>query len=203
MIGRLQSVRTYISLIAVLGLIIFDSRYRFDPAFVSAKWQNRSDQRGWSLFYPQRYVYEHGGLRYDADMKKIEALISSNRTLLSDRATSYYAASMLPVYVVNVHRHQGRNSRSSAARFLDARIACYIEEEENRQKFISFLQQQQKLAESRPWLAIEYVLLNRDASNKNLSTDCLASRQRVIASELTQIGEQLYQGEYLDLYKLD
>jgi len=189
-------------LLAIVGLLSFDARYHFDSALIDLKRQHKSDQLNWSIFYSQENVFKNSGIKYQADMQEIERLIQSNVSILSDLATSYYSATMLPVYVANVHRHQGRYRRSSTAAFLDKRYACYIEYQENLDKLNQFLHKQGNENINKPHLSLNYIIVNNDPDNRNLREDCMAFQRNVLGRELVKLADILYKGEYLDLYQV-
>ena len=203
----MEFIRSKISLamllVLILATVVYDSRYHFDSALVEAKKKHQSAQRNWSVFYSQREVYEHSPLRYVEDIHAISELIDPQTTVLSDLATSYYLAATLPVYVPNIHRHQGRYQRPIWAKFIDKRYACYTEIEENSKNYVSFISNQKRKKNQADHLMVRYFIVNSDKINHNLRRDCLAFRARYIEEQLMLYGQKLYQGEYLTLFTVE
>lgn len=183
--------------ISLCVLLIFDGKYHFDKELVQIKSKHFSDQRNWSLFYPQSYVYQNSSIRYQNDLDEISKVIEPKAVVISDKATSYYLAASSPVYVVNVQNHHGRSHNSDWAHMLDNRFGCYIEHTENKDKLGRFLAEQQGKS-----VRISYLVLNRDTKNKNLKADCWAFRNNAIAKHIEPLASRVYAGEYLDLYKI-
>ena len=186
--------RAYIGLLALLALVIYDSWFHFDRERVEVKQAHRSDQRHWSLYYPQIHVFKHSSMRYQNDFAQMESLIEPGSLLLSDVATSYFAAADLPVYAVNVHPHQGRWQRRPWARFLDKRYFCYQEFQENREEVREHLRKHPEL---------RYVIVNRDGITWHRARDCMAHRSHILGDELPEYASLIFEGEFLDLYELN
>ena len=174
-------------------LLVYDSRFHFDAEAVQVKRKNYSAQRNWNLNLRQDYVYKDSSMRYDQDFRALKGLIKPNSVLLSDLATSYFAAAMLPVHVVNIHRHQGRNRWAELINFLDKRYLCYMEFEENRQHVSDFLKGNSD---------IDFVLINKDRINGNRKRDCLAFRSDTLIEQLPNYSNLLWEGEFLNLYSV-
>ena len=183
----------YLGLLAVIALVVHDGSFHFDRERVAAKQKHRSDQRNWSMHYPQINVFNHSSMRYLNDFGNMSDLIEPGAVVLSDLATSYFAAAELPVYAVNVHRHQGRWQRRAWARFLDGRYFCYLEFEENRAEVHEHLRKHPEL---------KYVIVNRDGVTWHRTQDCMAHRSRVLADELPKFATLVFEGEFLDLYEI-
>ena len=189
-------------LLAAVALLVFDSRYHFDDDLITLKRQHQSDQQNWSTFYPQENVYYGSSFRYQNDFARIAEILVPDKTLYSDLGTSYYAAASLPVNVVNVHHHQGRGAQYHWRQFLDARYACYLEFEENREKLRNFIADQKKSIDPESRHSFDYVLLNKDTDNAVLRTDCFSHRQHILQIELPKLLNPLYTGEFLNLYQV-
>lgn len=180
-------------ILIALVLLVYDSKFHFDADIVERKEQSYSAQRNWNLNYVQDNVYRGSSFRYQRDFNNIYMLIEPNSVLLSDLATSYFAAAILPVYVVNIHRHQGRNLRQETVTFLNNRFLCYLEFEENRQKVSKFLRKNNE---------IDYFLINKDRVNENRERDCLAFRSDTLIEQLSKFSDLLWEGEFLNLYSV-
>lgn len=184
-----------LGLVVALAIMVgYDAHFHFDAELVDLKSKNRSDQRNWSLFYDQERVYFNSPLRYEQDFKEIEKRIEPGKLVISDLATSYYAAVYLPNYVVNIHRHHGSWKRPSYDAFIKARYLCYLEFEENKSKVLSFIKAE-PLA--------DYILVNKDGKYSHRRQDCLAFRSHTLVEKLPEFSTLEYSGTYLNLYKLD
>ena len=179
--------------VGLLALVAHDSLFHFDAEYVELKQKHYSAQRNWSIHYDQEYVYRDSPVRYQADFLAIHQIIKPESVLVSDLATSYFAAAQLPVYVVNVHRHQGQAVPHAWRSFLKSRTLCYMEFEENRDKVSVFF-----ASSHRP----DYVLVNKDGVNKHRKKDCLAFRSQILIKELPRYAKLVWEGEFLNLYSL-
>ena len=189
-------------LLILLTVVCIDARLHFSQDIVLAKQSVRSAQRHWSLFYTQNHVYKNASFRYLDDFAKIREIIIPHQLLLTDKATSYYAASELPVYVPNIHKHHNRAALSAWKLLLDRRHACYLDQPERLIEFSRFIhewQQSQKSAR----LPFTYILVNKDQLNSNLRLDCLSQTRRAMVEGLDSLASIEYDGEHLRLYKLD
>ena len=192
--SRPQKILIGIVLIGLIALVLRDSLFHFDADYVKVKQKHYSAQRNWSIYYGQDYVYKDSPIRYQTDFAAMYPLIQPKSVLVSDLATSYYAAAQLPVYVVNLHRHQGKNVPHAWRSFLKGRTLCYMEFEENRQKVTAFFKTKHKP---------DYVLVNKDGVNKHRQRDCLAFRSHTLIKELPRYAKLLWEGEFLNLYALN
>ena len=193
----------YLLLLAALTLLVmFDSRSHFDADLVQRKIENQSAQRNWSLFFSREHVYYNSSIRYQQDFAEIASLITPNHSVLSDLATSYYAAAALPVYAVNIHSHQGRLQRRAWHQILSSRGACRLPETAEFRDFEQFITAQEGFS-GRPHLQVRYVLLNKDERNRAVAGDCLARNHQQVAMNLDSIATRIYSGQFLDLYELD
>lgn len=183
-----------VSLACALVIVGLDSYKHFDQERVQVKRKHNSDQRNWSLFYSQQHVFKDSPIRYAGDFKAMSSLVEKGSLLLSDKATSYYAASILPVYVMNIQRHHGRWQRRAWQNFIDDRYFCYQEFEENRERVDVFLRVRKEA---------DYVIVNRDRQLSHRHQDCLAFRSHTLTEHLPRIANLVYQGEYLDLYSMN
>ena len=187
-------------LIALAALVVNDMAFRFDLAHLIVKREHQSAQRHWSPFYSQQYTYDDGAFKYKQDISNMQLLVSDHSLLLTDRATSYYLAAQLPVYVRNVYRHHGRTDWDS---FLDTASLCYIDQAASLGKVVEFISDQEKKSELKNSPEFKYWVVNRDSDNLNLRLDCLATRGSEIAVGLENLAELVYKGEYLWLYRMN
>lgn len=197
-------MRLMISIIVFVGLltlIAVDARFHFNEERVILKRQHQSAQRHWSLFYKQNYIYEDSLFKYRKDIDGIEKILEPNNVLISDKASSYYLASELPVYVKNVQPHHLRHAGWN--KIFNERYLCYIELEEALEHTKNFIERQTRIDKQLNKPEIKYWLVNRDLRNLNMRYDCLANRGSRIIGGLDHLGELIYQGEYLWLYELD
>ena len=188
-------------LLVVLATVGYDVRSHFDSELVDLKIKHNSAQRHWNTNFSQRAVFYHSPFRYEDDLRQIRSLISEKSLLLSDLATSYYAAALLPVYVANIHQHQSRNVSTLRAAVEAKRHACYLDKPNSRRFFFAALRRHHAQIKQ-PHLKIKYLLLNKDSLNRNLRRDCLAARSKILVLQLGQIGELKYEGEFLNLYRI-
>ncbi|MBT8114547.1 MAG: hypothetical protein KJP04_04160 [Arenicella sp.] len=189
-------------LLSVVSLILFDARHHFDADLVTLKIKHQSAQRNWNLFYSQQQVFSAGSFRYERDFSEIAERITPGTSLLSDLATSYYAATYLPVFVMNIHRHQQGMARPQWHRLLHDRTACYLDVEANLWEFEKFLKLQEQAQAKNPHLQLRYVLLNKDHKNRNLGNDCFSLRHRHLQAPLSEIADLVYEGDFMNLYKV-
>jgi hypothetical protein len=187
----------------VLALLAHESRHHFDPRLIQLKRQDNSAQANWNLFYGQRFVYYDSSFRYQADMDQIIELIRPGRVLLSDLATSYYAAASLPVYVKNVQRHHGRWQSLQWRNLFEDELACNLHDEEISLAFKEFVYADRSFSETKGLPKFEYLLLNKDQHNKNVRLDCIWNSRAAFAASLEKFSTLIYEGEYLSLYKVN
>lgn len=187
-------------LVAVVCTIVVDTRSHFDQGLVDLKIKHRSAQRHWNVYFSQNQVFFNSSLRYREDFRQIESLLPKDSLVLSDLATSYYAAAVLPAYVINIHRHHGRDKRKLWTAFVAKHHVCYFERDAVRAAFLRELEQH--LSQIRvPQLQLGYFILNKDKDNRNLRDDCLSLRSGWIAANIDWIADLQYAGEYLNLYR--
>ena len=180
-----------VALVALISIVVYDSSFHFGANIINLKRNNYSAQRNWNINYGQRFVFDDSSMRYHADLTRIGGLIEPGSTLISDIATSYYAAAELAVYVPNVQPHHGRRSDRFWDTFLRQRLLCYLGEKTVDDRLRSFLRERRNKL---------YIIVNKDRTNSNRKLDCLASRSNLLVSQLPRFSEPLWQGEYLNLY---
>lgn len=188
--------------LAMLTVVSFDARIHFSKQLLLAKRSVNSAQRHWNLFYTQKYVYQDGIFRYLRDFDEIRQIIVPNQLLLSDKASSYYAATELPVYVPNIHTHHKRAALPQWKTFLDSRHACHIDQPSRLIKFSKFVYNWRSSSKAKE-LPFTYILVNKDQINANLQLDCLSQTRRAMVAGLKMLASIEYDGDYLRLYKLD
>jgi len=198
-----QRVFVIVAFIAVIGLLAYESKPHFDRGLIQLKRNNNSAQRSWNLFYGQRFVFYDGSFRYKRDFQQIEKMIAPGHTVLTDVASSYYAATYLPTYVRNIHRHHGRWQSPLWNKMLDQRVHCNLHLESFFLKFQEFLDADTVLSESENQPRLRYVLVNKDNNNKNVRLDCLSNRRALFMQNVVRIFELKYEGEYLNLYEVN
>jgi len=201
-IHKKHSAVWLMALIAVSAVIIFDARYHFDNEWMQAKIQHNSAQKNWHIFYSQEYVYRNSSLRYEVDFEQIKAIIEPEFVLISDMATSYYAATYLPVYIKNIHRHQGRANSPRWHAWLASNDHCYLELPDLLQRSREFFTSQRKLARARGEPELRYIIINKDRDNRLLRTDCFSVRSETLRSAVKHLAELKYDGQFLALYEL-
>lgn len=192
-----------LGIIVLLAIVIYDSRWHFDAGLIQLKRQHQSAQGNWNIFYGQHYVYQDSSFRYQADFAEIEKLIEPGKLLLSDIATSYFAAAELPVFIRNVRIHQGRNKSTAWRNFLGERTACYLNQIDSMDAFREFILSENSNAKRLNRPEFKYVIVNKDTLNLNLRYDCLWHGRHGMIENMQAISTLVYQGEYLNLYKLN
>ena len=199
---NIERILCCFGLLAIVILVISDSSMHFDKQRVEIKRQANSPQHHWNVFYPQRYTYVDTSFKYRNDLLQISQLIEPNKIVLSDRATSYYLVSELPVYVKNVWRHHGRNY-PLWTNLLDNLYACYIDQDRSLSEIQEFIAEFKQYAKDKKQPEFKYWVINRDPNNFNLRDDCLATRGSDIEQALPNIAREIYRGEYLWVYELN
>ncbi|MFT4636628.1 MAG: hypothetical protein ACI9OI_002431 [Chitinophagales bacterium] len=198
-----QTVGSVIGILLIALMVGYDSRPHFDQSLIQVKRDNGSAQRNWNLFYGQRFVYYDSSFRYHADLRSIKALIEPKQLILSDLATSYYAAAILPNYVPNVHRHHGRYQSFPWSEMLANRVACNLHQEGGLNDFRKFIARQTLQSQKYKRPKFSYVLINKDLNNRNVRLDCLWQRRIMLIENIDTLASMVFDGEYLQLYKLD
>lgn len=199
----IKGITIAISSIVLLSVILFDARIHFDRDRIDLKRKHKSAQRHWNIFYDQRYVYADSAFRYELDFKSILPLIEPQTVILSDISSSYYAASYLPVYVKNIHRHHGRHDSSGISSLLKSRQTCYLQDENNRQAFTQFINNHNEKMRNKSLPELRYIIVNKDVKNLNLRLDCLWTARERLMKHIGAIAKLKYQGEYLNLYEIE
>ncbi len=190
-------------LLLLITVMVRDSLFHFNTDIIDLKRKHLSAQRHWNIGYTPSYVYYNSPIRYQSDLLSIKKIIEPGYALLSDRATSYYAAATLPVYVRNIHRHHGLEVFNGLVTFLQKGNLCYMEDPFHKKAALKYLQQDARLSKKNDWPALRYVLLNKDKKNSMLRQDCIAVKSKHLESSLLRISQLLYEGDYLNLYQLD
>jgi hypothetical protein len=201
---KLQFRRVFaiLGLVGAFSIIVYDSSPHFDESLIQLKRDHRSAQRNWNIFYGQRFVYYDSDFRIQQDLTRISTIIKPGSIALADLATSYYASSALPIYVRNVHQHQGRHTSSSWTDMLHRRSACYLASPEKFSEFQNFIAEQQGILKKEGGLPFRYVLINKDTSNLNLRYDCLWNGRDGLLANIERLAELRFEGEHLNLYEL-
>lgn len=200
---QISKVISAFVLLSVVALVVYDSLPHFDEDLVHLKRGHRSAQRDWNVHYDQSYVFNDSSMRYQADLNAIERIIEPDHIVLSDLATSYFLAAHMPIYVKNVHHHQGRNQSAAWRKLLNDKTACYLGQEGNMAKFKRFVIKQNKRAKQMNQPLFKYVVVNKDTKNLNLKYGCLWHARGRLSESITEISSLHYTGEFLDLYELN
>jgi hypothetical protein len=200
---KLQFRRVFatLGLIGAFSIIVYDSSPHFDESLIQLKRDHRSAQRNWNIFYGQRFVYYDSDFRLQTDLAEIAKIIEPDSLALADLATSYYAASELPVYVRNVHSHHGRAKSNSWAQMLNGRSACYLGVLDNSAQFEKFLVAEKRAFKEAQGLLIRYAIINKDTSNRNLRYDCLWQGRSGFKANIEKLAKLKFEGEYINLYE--
>jgi hypothetical protein len=196
-----KRLASLISLLILLGLVVFDSSQHFDSELVELKRQHHSAQRNWNLFFGQRNVFNNSSLRYRNSFKEMALVVEPNSLIVSDLPSSYYSAAHLPVYVRNVHPHHGFNRSWEWRRVLGENILCYIDADGYLEKFEKSYRSS-KITNIGSKGRSVYILLNKDTLNGNLRKDCIARRAVQIGQGVAKISEIVYSDGLFDLYLL-
>lgn len=191
-----------IFLFSVIAIMVFDSRIHFSIDLLEAKKEVQSPQRHWNLFYTQQHVYNDASFRYLEDFAKLNERMIPGQLMLADRASSYYSAAELPVFVPNIHAHHKRSALPAWKLFLDSRHACNLGQAGRFLKFQEFIVRWQRGVEGSR-MPFTYVLVNKDQINSNLRLDCLSQTRRAMIRQLASIASIEFDGDYLRLYKLN
>ncbi|MFT6409073.1 MAG: hypothetical protein ACJAQ6_002496 [Arenicella sp.] len=203
MASSLRHVGAAIGLLLIVSMVVYDSSSHFDKGLIQVKRQNGSAQRNWNIFYGQRFVYYDGPFRYLEDLRSIGQLIEPRKLILSDLATSYYSSAALPSYVSNIHRHQGRNHSFEWSEMLDKRVACNFHQDDGLNEFKQFIALESLRSREYKRPEFSYVLVNKDVNNRNVRLDCMWQRRASLIENIEKLASEVYDGEYLRLYKLD
>lgn len=197
-----QFCLVWLALISVLMLLVYESRNHFSSELIKQKRQHNSAQRNWNVFYGQHFGYYGGIFRYQRDLKRIKKLIEPGHIVLSDLATSYYAAASLPIYARNVHRHQGRSQALSWKALLDEKHACKLYKEGSYLAFKQFISEERVSSAADELPKFKYVLVNKDLYNKNVRLDCLWNGRAAFMDAIVKVSSLVFEGEFLKLYKI-
>jgi len=195
-----KKIAAILGLIVIIVFLAYDSSRHFSEDVVRSKRQANSGQNNWNMFYGQRFVYYDSAFRYLADFDEISAIIEPNQVILSDLATSYYAAASLPVYVRNVQIHHGRRQSRLWNQALEDRIFCNLHLEDSAEVFKALIAEEVAKPNGIPRL--RYILVNNDKNNKNVRVDCLWNRRALLIEHIDDITQLIFKGQYLSLYEL-
>ncbi len=197
--------RRFLSTVLLIGCLLVitrDSRFHFNRERIEEKRLHWSAVRHWSIYYSPKYVTIDSPFRYDNDIEKIRELIEPGFALLSDLATSYYAAATLPVYVRNIHRHHGLDSIAGLEGFLQRGHLCYLKDPYHIKRLSEYLQKDAFASKRNNWPVLKYILINKDKENSQLRRDCIAVHSKDIIDNLSNIAQLVYEGDYLVLFRL-
>jgi hypothetical protein len=201
--SAIRKLMLFITMASLLVLIVFDSIVHFDSERVQRKKHSKSDQRHWSLFYSQRNVYLNSSLRYSQELIEISKLLEAKTVVLTDFASGYYIAAESAAFVKGIHAHHGGSRQPEWHRFLRRQDACFPDKPDRKDRFITFVRNQNTLAKQSGHPPLKYIMVNSDKRNRNLRRDCLAARSGTLNKEYSMFLELLYRGDHLSLYSLD
>ena len=188
--------------LAFMAVVVVDTLPRFRQQTVELKRQHQSAQRNWNVFYGQKYVYTDSAIKYQADFTALQNILQPESVVLTDLATSYYVASHLPLYVRNVHRHHGRQHGDDWYRLLQARHACFLDQPERKKAFAEFVDKERLKRQNTGQLEFRYLIVNKDQENLNLKLDCMSQSRTAFISNIDDIAEMVFDGEFLRVYEL-
>jgi hypothetical protein len=183
----------------VLAVIVTDSNRFFSRELVYLKLRHQSGQYNWNIHFPQSVVYRNSPFRYKKDFDELKKVIVQDSLLISDFATSYYAAAILPVYIRNTQPHQGRWRSRNWASLFDKMDFCYLDNPKRMEKVMQTIRDEFSRYPGRRI----YFLLNNDGVNKNNHLDCMANRSEYTAEGIDEFTTKAFTGDYLDLYLVD
>ncbi len=187
-------------LAGLAALIIIDSKPHFDRELVELKKKHHSAQRNWNVYFGQHNVYQSGGIKHENDFNALSKVLSPGSAVFTDLATSYYMRASLPVFVKNVHLHHGRYKTGRWHDFIGKGIGCYMDVQENLNKFKSLLQSDENTNSIHP--KVRYIAINKTQGNINFSRDCLSQRRGPMISIIDQLGKVIYDGKTVVVYEL-
>jgi len=186
--------------IALIALILLDSKAHFDPSLIQAKRKHQSAQKNWNLFYGQNYNFADSSMRYRDDIAKISSLLAKGFSVISDMATSYYIASSSQAYVINIQRHHGAAYTNAWNKLIRNKTLCNLGQLRYQSKLAQFFYDQRSRATKFP---VKYLIVNNDTLNKNVRLDCLWQRRQSLVENIKGVSRPIYQGDFLTLYELD
>lgn len=189
-----------LGLISIIVFLAYDSSRHFNEEVVRSKRQANSGQNNWNMFYGQRFVFYDSAFRYHADFDGISAIIEPNQVILSDLATSYYAAASLPVHVRNVQIHHGRRQSKLWNQAFESQIFCNPHLDDSAEAFKALMAEEAAKPKGNP--RFRYILVNNDKNNKNVRADCLWNRRALVIKHIDDIAQLIFKGQYLSLYEL-
>ena len=192
-VGRL------IGISMVMAVIVTDSTRFFSRDLVYLKLRHQSGQHNWNIHFPQSIVYQNSPFRYKNDFNQLKKTVVQDSLLISDFATSYYAAAILPVYIRNTQPYQGRLRSRNWASSFDKMDFCYLDNPKRMKRVMQAIREEFVRYPER----LIYFLLNNDGVNKNNDIDCMANRSEYTAKGIDEFTTIAYTGEYLDLYLID
>ena len=189
------------ALLFLVGVVIRDSLFHFQKERIVEKRQHRSPIRHWSLFYSPKFVLEDSPIRYGSDFKSISGLVEPGYLLISDKATSYYAAAFLPLFIRNVHSHHASGGERPFVDKLQRGHFCYMQDPYHREEVVKYLEWERSNSTSQKTPEVRYFLLNKDRVNSQLRWDCMSVGRSGLIDSLGSISKLLYSGDYLNLYQ--
>ena len=192
----------WICLLALIAFFWFEAKFHFDKNLVDKKKEIFSAQKDWSLYFDQSNVFRNGGLKHDSEFAELSNLLEPNSSMITDLATSYYAAAGLPVYVKNVHRHHGRYKTREWEKLIAHRIICYLDAPEYQDQFLEVIDKEETTAKTENLPPVRYIAINRTHYNDNFKRGCMSQRRRGLLSVINELGTLVYDGQTISVYRL-
>lgn len=201
---KLKCLTISLAVFCIIGVVVYDTyQTHLNANIVTIKRQHQSAQRNWNVNFHRKYVINDSSLRYEKEFKKIIKLIEPKSYVYSDLATSYYAASHLPVFIKNTHRHQG------ALIFSKFRALKYDQgcNEGNKiewaTKMTNYLSHSKRRLIKHNFSQTRYLLVNKDTQNMQVRPSCF---MRTLTSHIQKnenLSKQLFNGDYFILFELN
>ena len=146
----------------------------------------------WNFYRTAETNFTQSPVRYLDEISDIKGIMKKDTRFFSDKYTSYYIKSMIPVYALNPKNHHKRAGYSILPE--DIRVLCdtSMPEKVRYGQFMANLKQTQA----------SYVVINRDQYNVNLTRDCVYQLGADLSAYLDENAKQIYAGKILQVYEL-
>jgi len=179
--------------IKIVALIIIGASFSADVLFrlgwiQSWRFGAEPTQYHWQLGREFITNFENSSLKYREDLRDLGDYIGPGALLLSDVATSVYVAASTNYYVVNpLPHHRVPDSTLSSA---DLEILC--DETATWEALREILMR----------LKVQYLIVNNNSQNPNLSLSCPALRSAIMATRFPSNFKTIFEGKWLRAYQL-
>jgi len=195
----------YLALSSALILVTVNGIYEswnihLNPKVISDKKHSGSAQKNWNIYYHRKNVINDGTFRYEHSFKSIEKIIEPNSYIYADLSTSYYSATYLPVFVKNIHDHQGSNAFRNFKK-LENDKQCYSDNKEWNKKLDKYLELSRTRLNSKPISNKRYLLVNHDKLNSQLNRSCFLRSLDIRAQSNNALARKLYSDNLFTLYQ--